>query len=230
MELHERIALARKQAGLSQEQLGEKLGVSRQAVSKWESGQSNPDVAYVAGMCRLFGVSSDWLLLGEESDQTNAPARCPGCQTIVTGLDNFCPNCGKNLGRAVSDTYTLLLNPDWPASNVQSDLCRLSGLGIFPSDSPLGSRIQYEQADKLYKSAPCVLATGLTQQSVSRILSEINDEGSFAFYRDSDGSTPEELLEKAPVPSYPFKPPKEPLSFGMVVLAVVVAILIISFL
>ena len=40
MELHERIALARKQAGLSQEQLGEKLGVSRQAISKWESGVS----------------------------------------------------------------------------------------------------------------------------------------------------------------------------------------------
>ena len=40
MELNERIALARKQAGLSQEQLGEKLGVSRQAVSKWESGGS----------------------------------------------------------------------------------------------------------------------------------------------------------------------------------------------
>lgn len=40
MELKERIALARKQAGLSQEQLGEKLGVSQQAVSKWESGDS----------------------------------------------------------------------------------------------------------------------------------------------------------------------------------------------
>ena len=50
MSLGERIALARKQAGLSQEQLGEKLGVSRQAVSKWESSQTNPDVAYVAQM------------------------------------------------------------------------------------------------------------------------------------------------------------------------------------
>ena len=41
MNLGERIALARKQAGLSQEQLGEKLRVSRQAVSKWESGLSH---------------------------------------------------------------------------------------------------------------------------------------------------------------------------------------------
>ena len=40
MTLGERIAQARKQAGLSQEQLGEKLGVSRQAISKWESGGS----------------------------------------------------------------------------------------------------------------------------------------------------------------------------------------------
>ena len=72
MSLGERIALARKQAGLSQEQLGEKLGVSRQAVSKWESSQTNPDVAYVAQMCRLLGVSSDWLLLGEEAARNAA--------------------------------------------------------------------------------------------------------------------------------------------------------------
>ena len=78
MTLGERIALARKRAGLSQEQLGEKLGVSRQAVSKWESDQTNPDVAYVAQMCRLLEVSSDWLLLGEESAQLAAPERCPG--------------------------------------------------------------------------------------------------------------------------------------------------------
>ena len=111
MELYERIALARKQAGLSQEQLGEKLGVSRQAVSKWESGQTNPDVAYLAEMCRLFGVSSDWLLLGEESAQERAPARCPGCQAIVTGLDRFCPNCGRSLTERLEDgTYTLVLN------------------------------------------------------------------------------------------------------------------------
>ena len=94
MTLGERITLSRKRAGLSQEQLGEKLGVSRQAVSKWESNQSNPDVAYVAEMCRLFGVSSDWLLLGREERQESAPARCPECQAIVTGLDRFCPNCG----------------------------------------------------------------------------------------------------------------------------------------
>ena len=55
MTLGERIALARKKAGLSQEQLGDRLGVSRQAVSKWESSQANLDVAYVAELCRICG-------------------------------------------------------------------------------------------------------------------------------------------------------------------------------
>ena len=62
MTLGERIALARKKAGLSQEQLGDRPGVSRQAVSKWESSQANPDVAYVAELCRICGVSCDHFL------------------------------------------------------------------------------------------------------------------------------------------------------------------------
>ena len=45
MELKDRIAAVRKAAGLTQEQLGELLGVTRQAVSKWESGQTVPDAA-----------------------------------------------------------------------------------------------------------------------------------------------------------------------------------------
>ena len=73
MTLGERIALARKKAGLSQEQLGDRLGVSRQAVSKWESSQANPDVAYVAELCRIYGVSCDWLLLGGGGGPGGAP-------------------------------------------------------------------------------------------------------------------------------------------------------------
>lgn len=110
MDLKDRIALARKQAGLSQEQLGEKLGVSRQAVSKWESGQANPDVAYVTEMCRLFGVSSDWLLMGLDEGDQGSPAACPGCGGIVTPLDRFCPKCGQPLTSGQENSgYTLLL-------------------------------------------------------------------------------------------------------------------------
>lgn len=44
MKLDERLILLRKRAGLSQEKLAEKLDISRQAVSKWESGATNPDI------------------------------------------------------------------------------------------------------------------------------------------------------------------------------------------
>lgn len=52
MELKDRIAAVRKAAGLTQEQLGELLGVTRQAVSKWESGQTTPDAATIGRAVR----------------------------------------------------------------------------------------------------------------------------------------------------------------------------------
>lgn len=239
MELCERIALARKGAGLSQEQLGEKLGVSRQAVSKWESGQTNPDVAYIAEMCRLFGVSSDWLLLGEENAQEAPPARCPGCQTVVTGLDNFCPNCGRSLKGQSSPTYTLLLKGGEYIYQSPEDLCSLSGNALFPEDSPLAKPIDRERAFQLSKEAPCILARGLTLTQARELREKIKiidcySSNFFLFYRDSDGDKPEELVGKEPISEETLTTPKEPMSFGMMVLAVILgvvgAILLLSFL
>lgn len=60
--LSEKIMTLRKQRGWSQEQLAEQLGVSRQAVSKWESGVSVPDLDKVVNMSNIFGVCTDYLL------------------------------------------------------------------------------------------------------------------------------------------------------------------------
>lgn len=62
MHLGNRIHQLRKENGLSQEQLAEKMGVSRQAVSKWELGESTPDTDKIIGMSQLFDVSTDYLL------------------------------------------------------------------------------------------------------------------------------------------------------------------------
>ncbi|MCL2194525.1 MAG: helix-turn-helix domain-containing protein [Oscillospiraceae bacterium] len=70
MELHDRIQQLRKVRGISQEELGEQVEVSRQAVSKWESGQSMPDVDKIIALAALFGVSTDYLLTGA-GDATN---------------------------------------------------------------------------------------------------------------------------------------------------------------
>lgn len=66
MTLGQRIAECRKKLGLSQEGLGDKLGVSRQAISKWEADGAVPEVDKLIGMSRLFGVSVGWLLGIEE--------------------------------------------------------------------------------------------------------------------------------------------------------------------
>lgn len=60
--LSEKIRTLRKERGLSQEALAEKLDISRQAISKWEAGSSNPDIEYVIKMSDIFEVSTDYIL------------------------------------------------------------------------------------------------------------------------------------------------------------------------
>lgn len=58
----------RKEWGLSQEQLAEKIGISRQALSKWESDAGMPDAANILQISRLFQVSTDYLLYDEQEE------------------------------------------------------------------------------------------------------------------------------------------------------------------
>lgn len=62
MTLGEKIKLARKNAGLTQEQLASKLSVSRQAITKWESDKGIPDIDNLNRLSKLLGVSIDFLL------------------------------------------------------------------------------------------------------------------------------------------------------------------------
>ena len=76
MILADKIIELRKKAGWSQEELAEKLDVSRQSVSKWESAQSMPDMNRILMLSEVFGVSTDYLLkdeLGEDPQRGEAP-------------------------------------------------------------------------------------------------------------------------------------------------------------
>jgi transcriptional regulator with XRE-family HTH domain len=66
MAFAEKLKIIRKQAGMSQEQLAEKLGVSRQAVTKWEADAGIPDIGNIMGISNLFGISIDELLSNEK--------------------------------------------------------------------------------------------------------------------------------------------------------------------
>lgn len=82
MILADKIVSLRKKAGWSQEDLAEKLGVTRQSVSKWEGAQSVPDMDKVVMMSRLFGVSTDFLL----KDELEEEAPCAAAQDDDTSL------------------------------------------------------------------------------------------------------------------------------------------------
>lgn len=76
MELGQRIQSCRREKGISQEELADILGVSRQAVQKWESGASQPELSNLLALGEALGVSMDFLLKGDhrtESSETPAP-------------------------------------------------------------------------------------------------------------------------------------------------------------
>ena len=75
--LGQRIAAQRKKIGLSQEALAEKLDVSRQAVSKWESDGAIPEIDKLIALCKIFDVRIGWLL-GVENEPQKSRA---GCET-----------------------------------------------------------------------------------------------------------------------------------------------------
>lgn len=68
MTLGEKLQLLRKQNNMSQEELASKITVSRQSVSKWELGDSTPDIDNIAQLSKLFSVSTDYLIIDENED------------------------------------------------------------------------------------------------------------------------------------------------------------------
>lgn len=73
MEFQHRLYDLRRRAGLSQEQLADLVGVSRQAVQKWEAGTSRPDMDNLTALSQYFNVTLDWLIAGREDPRQAGP-------------------------------------------------------------------------------------------------------------------------------------------------------------
>lgn len=103
MILADKIINERKKLGWSQEELADKLGVSRQSVSKWEGAQSVPDLQRILEMSRLFGVSTDYLLKDdlevivpqEGTDDSERASRTLSLEEANTYLDTVNTNSSK---------------------------------------------------------------------------------------------------------------------------------------
>lgn len=88
MEIAQRIQELRRAANLSQEELAYRTGVSRQAVSKWESAQSTPEIDKIIALSEIFGVSTDYLLKGEAPAQ-KAEDRTPAGKILHIAATAF---------------------------------------------------------------------------------------------------------------------------------------------
>lgn len=94
MNIHKKIAFYRRKCALSQEALAEKIGVSRQAVSKWETGDALPETSKLKALADYFGVTVDFLLDDNEETFTadksdyGVSEQTPS-QSKPSGIDKF---------------------------------------------------------------------------------------------------------------------------------------------
>ena len=82
MTIGEKIAQARREKRLTQEELADRLGVSRQAVSKWESGAALPETDKLARLSGLLGVSCDYLLCDDASEEQGNAFGRPNARSL----------------------------------------------------------------------------------------------------------------------------------------------------
>ena len=83
MKLSEKIVSLRKARNMSQEELAENLGVSRQAVSRWEVGSALPDASNILQLSKLFGVSADYLLNDDYKGESPTPIKSKSVNSIA---------------------------------------------------------------------------------------------------------------------------------------------------
>ena len=117
MILADKIIELRKKEGWSQEELAEKLAVTRQSVSKWEGAQSIPDMDKVVQMSRLFGVTTDYLLKDELEE--SQPAECDAAPVL------------RRVTMAQASDYLALRRAAAPKMALATMLCIFSPIALI---------------------------------------------------------------------------------------------------
>ena len=190
MELYEKLYELRRASGMSQEELAEKLGVSRQAVSKWESGATQPELSKLIELSKLYNVSVDELLSLEhaksQQDTAEAPAASSAESTPAEKLSfrDFCVQHKKIIGGAavalaaliavgvhynnrINTLSTQVNDLRSQLYNVQNNLSnQIAGISnnvsdILERESSLISQYSYEVKHVDLKKQECTLAFSL---------------------------------------------------------------------
>ena len=137
MTFSEKMYALRKKSGLSQEQLAEQLNVSRQAISKWELGQSMPESDKIVAISSYFNVSLDYLMkeTEETNDNNDRPAndvRQPAARKsgILQWLSGII-FCIVGIVSLILWGLLTILNTAFSKQLSASSIVRLDGNGIF---------------------------------------------------------------------------------------------------
>lgn len=105
MKLSEKIIVSRKKQGLSQVDLADTLGVSRQSVSKWETEESKPDINKLPALAKALDVSIDWLLSEEEIEEDKEKSPCENTymneETVVKAYPDWVDKAPSFMGNAI---------------------------------------------------------------------------------------------------------------------------------
>ena len=214
MELYEKLYELRRASGMSQEELAEKLGVSRQAVSKWESGATQPELSKLIELSKLYSVSVDELLSLEhakpEQDAAESPVQSNAEKAPAEKLSfrDFCIQHKKIIGGAavalaaliaVGVHYNNRINTLSTQVNdlrsqlysVQSSLSnQINGISSTVSDilereTSLVLQFDYDVTNVDLKKEECTLAFSLLPKAI--------DEGTLVslLVTDRDAPSPE---------------------------------------
>ena len=126
--LSEKLYKLRKNSGLSQEKLAEQLDVSRQAISKWESGTAIPESEKLIAISNYFGVSVDYLLKEEDVDLTKvADVRVEEKHQTIVGFII----CIAGIVDMIIWGLLSIFSPDASNQLSESSMIRIDGNGIF---------------------------------------------------------------------------------------------------
>ena len=171
MELYEKLYELRRASGMSQEELAEKLGVSRQAVSKWESGATQPELPKLIELSKIYQVSVDALLSLEHAkeQQDSSPAAEGASQDAAEDtaaakpdLRTFCAQHKKSIGGAAVALAALIAvgahyNSRINALSTQVDDLRSELYGVQSSLSNQINGISSTVSDILERETSLVL-------------------------------------------------------------------------
>ncbi|MGI5899765.1 MAG: helix-turn-helix transcriptional regulator [Christensenellales bacterium] len=105
LETATRLMMLRKEHGLSQEELAEKIGVSRQAVSKWERAESSPDLDNMVLLAKLYNVSLDALLLSDDFSVKQEQTAQNTEQDSSFYAESFSENFSESFSEGSADIY-----------------------------------------------------------------------------------------------------------------------------